>query len=187
MSYECKDCEILKLPIERGFTNGVCNTICQYMICNNCNRIIKNDDMNNKDIDIRNNETLDDDLEIFVFIEMNNFFSIEGLGNLLYEGDDERNDNDFIFKYYSMVKRLYNMSFNIKRLKYDVLIDNDFEFLNEFLHYEYRIDEVRYTITHAIRTMGLFRTKIGNNIYNETTSDKIRKRIKEEWCPHKNE
>ena len=25
MSYKCKDCEMLKLPIERGFTNGVCN------------------------------------------------------------------------------------------------------------------------------------------------------------------
>ena len=79
MSYKCEDCEMLKLPIERGFTNGVCNNICQYMICNNCNRIInKIDDMNNKDIDIRNNETIDDDLEIFVFIKMNNFLTIEG-------------------------------------------------------------------------------------------------------------
>ena len=34
--------------------------------------------MNNKDIDIINNETIDDDLEIFVFIEMNNFLTIEG-------------------------------------------------------------------------------------------------------------
>ena len=41
---------------------------------------------------------------------MNNFLTIEGFGNLLYEGDDEGNDNDFIFKYYSMVKRLYNMT-----------------------------------------------------------------------------
>ena len=48
------------------------------------------------------------------------------------------------------------MSFNIKRLKYDVLIDNDFDFLNEFLNYEYRFDELRNTITHAIGLMGLF-------------------------------
>ena len=41
MSYTCKDCEMLKLPIERGFANGVCNNICQYIICNNCNRTIK--------------------------------------------------------------------------------------------------------------------------------------------------
>ena len=41
MSDKCDDCEMLKLPIERGFTNGVCNNICQYIICNNCNRIIK--------------------------------------------------------------------------------------------------------------------------------------------------
>ena len=68
-----------------------------------------------------------------------------------------------------MVKRLYNMSFNIKRLNYVVL----FNWFNEFLNDEYRIDELRYTITHAIRTMGLFRTKIASNIYNETTCDKI--------------
>ena len=133
MSYKCEDCEMLKVPIERGFTNGDCNDICQHMICKNCNRITnKIDDMNNKDIDIMNNETLDDDLEIFVFIEMKNFLTIEEFGNLLCEGDDEGNDNDSVFKYYSMVKRLYNMSFNIKRLKYDVLIDNDFDVLNEF-------------------------------------------------------
>ena len=104
MSYKCKDCEMLKLPIERGFANGVCNNICQYMICNNCNRIIeKIDDMNNKDIDIIHNETLDDDLEIFVFIEMNNFLTIEGFDHLL-ECDDEGYNNESILKYYCMVK-----------------------------------------------------------------------------------
>ena len=129
--------------------------------------------MNNKDIDIIQNETLDDDLEIFVFIEMNNFLTIEGFDHLL-ECDDEGYNNEFIFKYYCMVKRLYNMSFNIKRLNYVVL----FNFVNEFLNHEYRIEELRYTITHAIRTMGLFRTKIGSNSYNETTCDKIIERLK---------
>ena len=129
--------------------------------------------MNNKDIDIINDETLDDDLEIFMFIEMNNFLTIEGFDHLL-ECDDEGYNNEFIFKYYCMVKRLHNMSFNIERLNYVVL----FNFLNEFLNDEYRIDELRYTITHAIRTMGLFRTKIGSNIYNETTCDKILERLK---------
>ena len=79
------------------------------------------------------------------------------------------------------------MSFNIKCLKYDVLIDNDFDFLNWFLNYEYRINELRYTITRAIGIMGRFRKQIGSNIYNETTCDKIIERIKEEWCPLKNE
>ena len=88
--------------------------------------------MNNKDIDNRNNETLDDDLKIFVFIEMNDFLTIEGFGNLLHEGDDEGNDNDSIFKYCSMVKKLYNMSFHIKRLNYEALNDNDFDFLMSF-------------------------------------------------------
>ena len=188
MSYKCKECEMLKLPIERGFTNGVCNNICQYMICNNFSRIIhKTDDMNNKDIDVRNNETIGDDLEIFVIIEMNNFLTIEGFDNLLYQGDDEGNDNDFIFKYYSMVKRLYNMSFSIKRLKYETLNDNDFDFLHEALNDEYKTHELRYTITRAIGIMGMFRTQIGSNIYNETTCDKIIERINEEWCLLKNE
>ena len=180
MSYKCKDCEMLKLPIERGFTNGVCNNICQYIICNNCNRIInKIDDMNNKDIDIINNETIDDDLEIFVFIVMNNFLTIEGFDNLLTECDDEGYNIDFIFKYYSMVKQLYNVSLNIKRLKYVIL----FDFLNEFLNDEYKTHELRYTITRAIGIMGMFRKQIGRNIYNETTCDKIIEIIKEEWCP----
>ena len=174
MSYKCKDCEMLKLPIERGFANGVCNNICQYIICNNCNRIIKAiDDMNNKDIDIINNETIDDDLEIFVFIEMNNFLTIEGFDNLL-ECNDEGYNNDFIFKYYSIVKQLYNMSFNIKRLKYVVL----FDFLNDFLNDEYKTHELRYTIKRAIGIMGMFRKQIKNNFYNETTCDKIIERLK---------
>ena len=174
MSYKCDDCEMLKLPIERGFANGVCNNICQYIICNNCNRIIKkNDDMNNKDIDIINNETIDDDLEIFVFIEMNNFVTIEGFDNLL-ECNDEGYNNDFIFKYYSIVKQLYNMSFNIIRLKYVVL----FDLLNEFLNDEYKTHELRYTIKRAIGIMGMFRKQINNNFYNETTCDNIIERIK---------
>ena len=174
MSYKCDDCEMLKLPIERGFANGVCNNICQYIICNNCNRIIKAiDDMNNKDIDIINNETIDDDLEIFVFIEMNNFLTIEGFDNLL-ECNDEGYSNDFIFKYYSIVKQLYNMSFNIKRLKYVVL----FDFLNDFLNDEYKTHELRYTIKRAIGIMGMFRKQIKNNFYNEATCDKIIERLK---------
>ena len=61
MNYKCTDCEMLKFPIKQGFINGVCNNICQYVICDNCNKIInKIDDMNNRDIDNRNAETLDD-------------------------------------------------------------------------------------------------------------------------------
>ena len=68
MNYKCKDCEMLKLTIQQGFIDGVSNNICQCMICDNCNRIInKIGDMNNRDFDTRNAETLDDDLEIFVF------------------------------------------------------------------------------------------------------------------------
>ena len=55
------------------------------------------------------------------------------------------------------------------------------------LNDEYRIDELRYTITHAIRTMGLFRTKMESNIYNETTCDKIIERLKKDYCPLENE
>ena len=77
-----------------------------------------------------------------------------------------------------MVKRLYNMYFRIKRLKYEALNDNDFDFVNEFLNYKYKAHELRYTVRKAIRTMGWFKKEIGNNIYNEKTVDQIMKRIK---------
>ncbi|MCR9134349.1 MAG: hypothetical protein NXI08_17405 [bacterium] len=114
---------------------------------------------------------------------MNSFLTIEGFDNLLTECDDKGHNNDFIFKFYSMVKKLYNVSFNIKRLTYVIL----FDFLNEFLNDEYQTHELRYTITRAIGIMGMFRKQIGSNIYNETTCDKIIERIKEEWCPLKTE
>ena len=61
--------------------------------------------MNNRDFDTRNVKNIDDDLEIFVFIEMNKFLTEEEFDNLLYESDDEGSTNDFIFQYYNMVKR----------------------------------------------------------------------------------
>ena len=168
MNYKCKDCEMLKLTIQQGFIDGVSNNICQYMICDNCNIIInKIAYMNNIYFETRHAETLDDDLEIFVFIEMKTFLTEEEFYNLLYEGDDEGNANDLIVKYYGMVKRLYIMSFSIKRLKYEALNDNDFDFVNEFLNCKYKARELRYTVTHAVNVMGMFRKEIGNNIYNE--------------------
>ena len=140
--YKCIDCEMLKLPIKQGFVNCVCNNICQYMICDNCNKIInKIDDMKNEDIDNRNAETLDDDLEIFVFLEMNKFLTEEEFDNVLYEGDEEGNANDFVFKYYSIVKGLYNMSFSIKRLNYEACNNDYFDFLS----CEYDEQELEYT------------------------------------------
>ena len=134
------------------------------MICNNCNKIInKIDDMSNEDIDNRNAKTIDDDLEIFVFIEMNKFLTEEEFDNLL----DHGSHNDFTYTYYSIVKRLYNMYFSIKRLKHDAMNDTDVDFVNEFLNCKYKARELRYTVTHAVHVMGLFRKEIGNNIYNE--------------------
>ena len=49
-----------------------------------------------------------------------------------------------------------------------------------FLSCEYKAHELGYTVISAIRTMGLFKKEIGNNIYNEKTTDKIIKRIEEE-------
>ena len=178
MNYKCKDCEMLKLTIQQGFIDGVSNDICQCMICTNCNRIInKIDDMNNRDFDTRNAEALDDDLEIFVFIEMNKFLTEVEFDNLL----DNGYVNGFIYKYYSLVKRLYNMSFSIKRLKYEALNDNDFDFVNEFLNCKYEAHELRYTARHAISVMKVFIKEIGNNMYNEKTVDKIVKRIEREF------
>ena len=108
---------------------------------------------------------------------MNKFLTEEEFENLLYTGDDEGNDNDFIFKYYSMVKRLYDMSFSIRRLKYDALNDNDFDFVS----CEYYVDELEYTVKISIRTMEWFKKEIGNNIYNDNTVDKIMKRMKKQF------
>ena len=118
-----------KLPNKQGFLNGVCDNICQCMICDNCNKIINEiDDMNSKYSNTRNVKNLDEDLEIFVFIKMNKFLTEEEFGDLLYKGDEEGNDNAFSFKYYNRVKRLYGMSFNIRRLMKEALNDNDFDF-----------------------------------------------------------
>ena len=73
--------------------------------------------MNSKYINTRNVQNFDEDLEIFVFIEMNKFLTEEEFDNLFYKGDEEGDDNGFIFKYYNMVEILYGMSFNIRRLK----------------------------------------------------------------------
>ena len=138
--------------------------ICQYMICNNCNKIInKIDYMNNEDIDNRNVKNIDDDLEMFVFIEMNKFFTKEEFGNVVDNGYVE----DFIYKYYRMVKRFYNMSFGIKRLKYEASNKNNSDFVNEFLNYQYEAHELRYTARHANCVMKVFIKEKGNNIYNE--------------------
>ena len=178
MNYKCKDCEMLKLTIQQGFIDGVSNIICQYMICNNCNRVInKIDYMNSRDFDTRNADTRDDDLEIFVSIEMNKFFTEKEFDNVLDIGYVD----GFICKYYSLVKRLYNMSFSIKRLKYEALNDNVFDFVNEFLNCQYEAHELRYTARHAISVMKVFIKEIGNNIHNEKTVDKIMKRIEREF------
>ena len=177
MNYKCKDCEMLKLTIQQGFIDGVSNNICECMICDNCNKILyKIDDINTRDFDTRNIKNLDD-LEIFVFIEMNKFFTEEEFDNVLDNGYVD----GFIYTYYSMVKRLYNMSFSIKRLKYEASNKNNSDFVNEFLNYQYEARELRYTARHAIRVMKVFINEIGNNIYNEKTVDKIMKRIEREF------
>ena len=59
---------------------------------------------------------------------MNKFLTEVEFDNLL----DNGYVNGCIYKYYSLVKGLYNMSFSIKRSKYEALNDNDFDFVNEF-------------------------------------------------------
>ena len=97
---------------------------------------------------------------------MNKFFTKEEFDNVLDDGYVD----GFIYKYYSMVKRLYNMSFSIKRLKYEALNKNNSDFVNEFLKYKYKAHELRYTARHAICVMKVFIKEIGNNIYNEKNS-----------------
>ena len=173
MSYKCRDCNMIKLTIKQGFINDVVDNICQYTMCDNCSKVLKSIDAmddRNIDIDIRSVKTLDEDLEIWVFVQMNEFLTRIEFDTLLTECDDEGNDNDFIFEYYNVVKRLYSMSFDIDDLYYDAMDNLKWEWLN--------LNELEYTVKKAITTMGYFKKEIGNNIYNEKTSDKIIKRIR---------
>ena len=173
MSYKCRDCNMIKLTMKQGFINDVVDNICQYTMCDNCSKVLKSIDAmddRNIDIDIRSVKTLDEDLEIWVFVQMNEFLTRIEFDTLLTECDDEGNDNDFIFEYYNVVKRLYSMSFDIDDLYYDAMDNLKWEWLN--------LNELEYTVKKAITTMGYFKKEIGNNIYNEKTSDKIIKRIK---------
>ena len=102
---------------------------------------------------------------------MNEFLTRIEFDTLLTECDDEGNDNDFIFQYYNVVKRLYSMFFDIDDLYYDAMDNLKWEWLN--------LNELEYTVKKAITTMGYFKKEIGTNIYNEKTSDKIIKRIKQ--------
>ena len=173
MSYKCRDCNMIKLTMKQGFINDVVDNICQYTMCDNCSKVLKSIDAmddRNIDIDIRSVKTLDEDLEIWVFVQMNEFLTRIEFDTLLTECDDEGNDNDFIFEYYNVVKRLYSMSFDIDDLYYDAMDNLKWEWLN--------LNELEYTVKKAITTMGYFKKEIGNNIYNEKTSDKIIKRIR---------
>ena len=173
MSYKCRDCNMIKLTMKQGFINDVVDNICQYTMCDNCSKVLKSIDAmddRNIDIDIRSVKTLDEDLEIWTFVQMNEFLTRIEFDTLLTECDDEGNDNDFIFEYYNVVKRLYSMSFDIDDLYYDAMDNLKWEWLN--------LNELEYTVKKAITTMGYFKKEIGNNIYNEKTSDKIIKRIK---------
>ena len=173
MSYKCRGCNMIKLTMKQGFINDVVDNICQYTMCDNCSKVVKSIDAmddRNIDIDIRNVKTLDEDLEIWVFIQMNEFLTRIEFDHLLTECDDEGNDKDFIFKYYNVVKRLYSMSFDIDDLYYDAMDNLRWEWLD--------LNELEYKVKKAIKTMGYFTKEIGNNIYNEKTSDKIIKRIK---------
>ena len=168
MSYKCRDCNMIKLTMKQGFINDVVDNICQYTMCDNCSKVLKSIDAmddRNIDIDIRSVKTLDEDLEIWVFVQMNEFLTRIEFDTLLTECDDEGNDNDFIFEYYNVVKRLYSMSFDIDDLYYDAMDNLKWEWLN--------LNELEYTVKKAITTVGYFKKEIGNTIYNEKTSDKI--------------
>ena len=161
MSYKCKDCNMIKLTMKQGFMNDVVDNMCQYIMCDNCSKVVKNIDAmddRNIDIDIRSVNTLDEDLEIWTFIQMNDFLTKEEFHNLLSECDDEGNDNDFIFQYYDMVKRLYSMSFSIDDLYYEAMNN---------ISCKCDSNELKYTVKKAIKTMGYFQKKIGHNIYNK--------------------
>ena len=62
MSYKCRDCNMIKLTMKQGFMNDVVDNMCQYIMCDNCSKVVKNIDAmddRNIDIDIRSVHTLD--------------------------------------------------------------------------------------------------------------------------------
>ena len=153
MSYKCRDCNMIKLAMKQGFMNDVVDNMCQYIMCDNCSKVVKNIDAmddRNIDIDIRSVNTLDEDLEIWTFIQMNDFLTKEEFHNLLSECDDEGNDNDFIFQYYDMVKRLYSMSFSIDDLYYEAMNN---------ISCKCDSNELKYTVKNAMRIIGYFQKK----------------------------
>ena len=41
MSYKCRDCNMIKLTMKQGFMNDVVDNMCQYIMCDNCSKVVK--------------------------------------------------------------------------------------------------------------------------------------------------
>ena len=76
LSHECKECNCIKSTINQGFPIGVSDIFSNYVICNDCRKVITMiDNMNNRDlnIDIKDVKGLKENFEILVFININKF------------------------------------------------------------------------------------------------------------------
>ena len=80
MSYKCRDCSLSKSTIKQGFSDGVSHNSCEYITCDKCSTVINAIQNHNSKCDCStvniSKNTLDEDLEIFVFIEMNTFLTV---------------------------------------------------------------------------------------------------------------
>ena len=108
-------------------SDGVSNNICEYIMCDRCSTVINAIQNHNSyrgcsTVNI-SKDTLDEDLDMFVFNEMNKILTVEGLDNFLYTGYDDGDDNDFTFEY-DYLSKDYMISDNIESLTYEALNDN---------------------------------------------------------------
>ena len=73
MSHRCKDCTCIKSIMKEDFPDGISDNIASYVIQDTCLKAINMlDNMKNRnlDIDIRDTEGLDENLEIWFLIKM---------------------------------------------------------------------------------------------------------------------
>ena len=86
---------------------------------------------------------------------------------------------DFMQEYYSLAKRVYNIAYDEEELMYQGI------HLNNAMNNDDSLSksEIRYTLYTVIKWIGWFRDKIGNNIYDDNTSDKILDRLKRCFYP----
>ena len=171
LSHTCSDCCKMKSLIKQGFISDVSDIICEYIQCENCSYVLNIiDNMKNRDVDIDiRNPNVDEDIEIYIFTLINKFPNDVKVLDVIFDFEDVEDIT------VNMIKRLYYMSFNEEDLYYEE-VDIERAVLNDVLN----VSELKLAFHRILRWRRWFHEPIGNNIYNEKTIDKIKKRIQQQ-------